>query len=301
MENKSYTVTIELAKSSQEVFDAINDVTNWWSKDFEGKSTNLDDEFIINHPNAHYSKQKLIEVIPGKKVAWLVTESQLNWLKNNRQEWTRTKMIFEITAKDDKTELRFTHEGLTPDKECYTMCEKGWDLIVGDWLLHLITTGKPSEEMQKAGEIRAKALKTNSSFHSSITAKVSAKQAFEGICRVNEWWGHIEGRTEKLNDIFMYRPNATWVKIKITECNERKIVWHVTDSYLHFQENKTEWTGTDMVFNIVENGDSTQINFTHLGLVPGVACYQNCIKGWAHYFNSSLLQLLTTGKGQLNK
>ncbi|HEU5166188.1 MAG TPA: SRPBCC domain-containing protein [Chitinophagaceae bacterium] len=159
MSNKSYTTTIEVAQSSKEVFNAVNDVTKWWSKDFEGNSTKLDDEFIIEHPNQHYSKQKLVEVIPGKKVVWLVTESNLNWIKTNKEEWTNTKMIFEISTKGDKTVLQFTHEGLVPEKECYAMCEKGWDIIIKDWLFHFITVGMPSGEMAKAAEIRNQLLK----------------------------------------------------------------------------------------------------------------------------------------------
>jgi hypothetical protein len=142
MKSKSYTKTIEVAQKPQEVFNAISDVTNWWSKDFEGKSKNINDAFIIHHPHQHYSKQKLIEVIPGKKMVWLVTESKLDWIKNNKSEWTNTKLIFEITTNDDKTELYFTHEGLTPEKECYAMCEKGWEIVVGDLLLKRIITVK---------------------------------------------------------------------------------------------------------------------------------------------------------------
>ena len=66
MKKNSYAATIEVAQSPQEVFKAINDVTNWWSKDFEGSSTKLNDEFIIHHPNQHYSKQKLIEFNQNK-------------------------------------------------------------------------------------------------------------------------------------------------------------------------------------------------------------------------------------------
>ncbi len=74
----------------------------------------------------------------------------------------------------------------------------------------------------------------------------------------------FNGETEKLNDVFAYHPNDTWVTFKITECiPDKKIVWHVTDCYLHFQNNKTEWNNTDVVFEIAKNGNSTQINFTH--------------------------------------
>lgn len=154
MENNNYAITIEATQKPAEVFNAICDVTNWWSKDFEGASCKINDVFIINHPHQHYSKQQLIEVIPGKKMTWLVTASKLDWLKNNKAEWTNTKLVFEITPVNDKTMLRFTHEGLTPEKECYALCAKGWDIVVGRWLPHLITNGKPSEEMAKASQIR---------------------------------------------------------------------------------------------------------------------------------------------------
>ncbi|MGZ3840351.1 MAG: SRPBCC family protein [Flavisolibacter sp.] len=154
MTKRCYGATIELTQSPKEVFNAITSVTKWWSKDFQGNSTKLNDEFIINHPNQHYSKQKLVEVIPGKKVVWLVTESKLNWLKSNKEEWSNTEMVFEIRPKGDKTVLHFTHEGLTPDKECYAMCEKGWDIVIKNWLYHLIAVGTPSTEMAMASEIR---------------------------------------------------------------------------------------------------------------------------------------------------
>jgi len=145
MEKKSFTATIEVAKTPQAVFKYItNDVAKWWGgKDLKGSSTYLHDEFIINHPNAHYSKQQLIEVIPGKKIVWLVTESTLYWLQKNKHEWTNTKMIFKIIAKEDKTVLHFTHQGLVPGMECYSMCHEGWNTVIKDYLFHLITDNKP--------------------------------------------------------------------------------------------------------------------------------------------------------------
>jgi hypothetical protein len=139
---ESFTATIEVAKSQQEVFNCIKEVPKWWSKDFEGSSINLNDEFIIHHPERHYSRQKLVEVIPGKKIVWLVTESKLNWLQKDRSEWTNTKMIFEISIDNGKTILRFTHEGLVPEKECYEMCSKGWSTVIKDWLFNYITNDK---------------------------------------------------------------------------------------------------------------------------------------------------------------
>jgi len=123
----------------------------------------LNDEFVIYHPNQHYSKQKLVEVVQDKKIVWLVTDSTLYWLQNNKQEWTNTKMNFELTTAGNKTTLHFTHEGLTPQRECYTICEKGWTMIIKSWLLHCITYGTEAAEMTMAAEISNKILadKTN--------------------------------------------------------------------------------------------------------------------------------------------
>src|ERR1700754_714146 len=114
--NKNFSATIEVSKSQQYVFDRItNDVAKWWGgKDLTGGTKKLNDEFIIHHPGAHYSKQRLMEVIPNEKIVWLVTESTLDWLQEDKQEWENTKMIFEITTRGDKTILHFTHEGLVP-------------------------------------------------------------------------------------------------------------------------------------------------------------------------------------------
>ena len=140
----------------------------------------------------------------------------------------------------------------------------------------------------------------NENYNCSITANITAKEAFNGICRVTEWWSkNIEGKTEKQNDIFTYRPNDTWVIFTITEfVPDKKIVWHVTDCYLPWLTNKTEWKNTDVVFEIAEDGNLTKINFTHIGLVPEIECYAGCVKGWDQYFKGSLLKLLTTGKGE---
>lgn len=142
MTSQSYTATIEVANTPDDVFNHITDVSKWWSKDFEGCSANLNDEFVICHPGQHYSKQRLTEVVPGKKVVWLVTDSKLSWLEKDKEEWTNTKIIFEIILKGDKTVLHFTHEGLVPEKECYIRCTQGWDMVIKDWLLRFITSGK---------------------------------------------------------------------------------------------------------------------------------------------------------------
>jgi hypothetical protein len=300
---ESFSATIETTKSPQVVFNAINDVTNWWSKDFEGNSTKLNDEFIINHPNQHYSKQKLIQVVPSKKIVWLVTESKLNWLKNNTEEWTNTQMIFEISTKDDKTILHFTHDGLTPEKECYAMCEKGWNMIIKDWLFHLIIVGTPSKEMDKAAEIRNQYLENktkieNKNYHRTVTVNTSPEEAMKKISQVNLWWKKdFLGSAEKLNDKFTVPfGEPSFVDFFVSEFMPgKKVVWKVTDCYLSWFQDKKEWNNTEVVFQLSKENGKTKIDFTHVGLVPEIECYNVCENGWNGHINT-LEKFINEGK-----
>lgn len=303
MEKTNYTATIEVAQSAKEVFDAITDVTNWWSKDFEGNSTNLNDEFVIHHPNQHYSKQKLVEVTPNKKMTWLITESKLNWLTNNQQEWTDTKIIFEISAKDNKTVLHFTHERLVPEKECYAMCEKGWDIVIKEWLFHLITEGTQSEGMAKAAEIRNQHFK-NKNYHRTITVDATSAEAMKKISQINNWWKHdFTGSAEKLNDEFTVlfgdlNGEKSFVNFVVNEfVPNKKTVWKVSDCNLPWFKDKKEWNNTEVVFEISSDNNKTQIDFTHIGLVPGVEFYEACEKGWDGHVTNSLVSFINDGKG----
>ncbi|MEN9522261.1 MAG: hypothetical protein RL065_638 [Bacteroidota bacterium] len=141
MENKDFTTSFLVEQSAAKVFEAINNVREWWQGEINGKSHQLNDEFVYNMMDFHITTQKVVEIIQNKKVVWLITESNLNSFTNHT-EWTGTKVIFEISEAGNKTELRFTHVGLTPKFQCYGDCSGAWSELVGKSLHSLITTGK---------------------------------------------------------------------------------------------------------------------------------------------------------------
>jgi hypothetical protein len=134
-------------QTPNEVFKAITNVRGWWSEGIEGHTTQPNDEFIFQVKDVHYSKQKLVEVIPNKKVVWLVTESHMTFIQD-KSEWTGTKVIFEISQKGNQTQLVFTHEGLVPQVECYEACSPAWTQYVQHSLYRLITTGKGDPNLE---------------------------------------------------------------------------------------------------------------------------------------------------------
>ncbi|WP_316632434.1 SRPBCC domain-containing protein [uncultured Flavobacterium sp.] len=141
MATSNFTTTILVDNSKEEAFNAINDVCGWWQGEVEGSTDKLNDEFSYNVPGIHFSKQKIVEIIPNEKIEWLVTDSKLSFVKN-QTEWTGTKIVFEISDVNNKTQVRFSHLGLVPEFECYGDCSNAWGKLIQESLLSLITTGK---------------------------------------------------------------------------------------------------------------------------------------------------------------
>ncbi|HYJ65290.1 MAG TPA: SRPBCC domain-containing protein [Parafilimonas sp.] len=145
MNTQDFSTTLLVEQTPAEVFNAINNVRAWWFGEIEGSTDKLNDEFTYKYETFHYTKQKLTEVIPNKKIVWLVTESNLSFVED-KNEWTGTKIIFDITEKDNKTEVRFTHQGLVPKSECYNECSNAWSGIVRNNLYKLITKKEKAEK-----------------------------------------------------------------------------------------------------------------------------------------------------------
>ncbi len=141
-------------------------------------------------------------------------------------------------------------------------------------------------------------------FTATFSVPQTPEEAFAAISNPRGWWSEeIEGGTEKPGDEFSYHyKDMHRCKMRVTKAIPgEKMVWLVLDNYFSFTQDRTEWKGTSVIFEISRAGGETQIRFTHLGLVPEYECFGVCSNAWGSLIGGSLKSLITTGKGYPNK
>ncbi len=140
MTTSDFTTTILVDQTPKQVFDAINNVRGWWSEEIEGSTDKLNDEFKYHYEDVHRCQMKIIESVPNTKVVWLVLDNYFKFTED-KTEWIGTKIVFEIAEQDNKTQLRFTHQGLVPEYECFDICKDAWTQYIQQSLRSLVSTG----------------------------------------------------------------------------------------------------------------------------------------------------------------
>jgi uncharacterized protein YndB with AHSA1/START domain len=150
MEESNFTTTFVVNQTPVQVFAAINNVRGWWSESVEGITGRPGEEFLYYYKDVHISKMKIIELVPNERVVWLVLENQFNFTAD-KTEWKGNRIVFDISKVGEKTQLRFTQEGLVPAYECYNICHDAWTSYIQGSLKDLITTGKGRPNEKEGG------------------------------------------------------------------------------------------------------------------------------------------------------
>ncbi len=143
----------------------------------------------------------------------------------------------------------------------------------------------------------------NKDFTSTISVEKSPEAAFNAIKNFRGWWSEdIEGATDQTGEIFFYHyKDVHLCKMKlIEEVAGKKLVYEVVDNQFSFTKDKTEWIGTQLIFDITGDDKQATVKFTHKGLVPEYECYNVCNDAWTGFIQKSLKDFINTGKGQPN-
>lgn len=149
-----FTTAFTVERTPREVFEAITNVRGWWSQEVEGVTDQVGGEFEYHYQDVHRCTICVTELVPGRKVAWLVLANYFNFIED-QTEGQDTQVVFEISETAGGAEVRFTHVGLAPQYECYDVCSNAWGGYLGGSLRNLINTGEGQPNLKEAGDAPA--------------------------------------------------------------------------------------------------------------------------------------------------
>ncbi|WP_316809910.1 SRPBCC domain-containing protein [Pedobacter heparinus] len=299
MKTKDFTTTILVDATAQEVFNAINNVRGWWSENIEGDTDKLNSEFVYHYQDVHRARMRIIEIVPDEKMVWHVLDNFFKFTKDE-SEWKDTRIIFEISGKNGKTQLTFTHEGLVPEYECFNVCHDAWTHYVQDSLKDLIVTGKGSptpkdaEETQSPDQhVSAEQTGTKSICH-RLLIEAPAEKVYAALTTqggLAGWWTPETTAKAETGSVSRFAFGPTYFKeMKIEELKPySRVKWLCLHAY-------EEWIGTTLTFELEPHARGSILLFHHDGWAAYTPEFASCSYDWALFFRS-LKSYCETGKG----
>ena len=141
VKTQDYQCSITTKIAPKETFNKISQISKWWSTNFEGESSKPGDVFTVRFKSGDRYTIKIGEMIPDKKIIWNVIDSDQTW-HADRDEWTGTKIVWEISPEKSGSRATMTHIGLVSEFECYDQCKMGWDWLMKESLSKYLDVGK---------------------------------------------------------------------------------------------------------------------------------------------------------------
>ncbi|WP_448634136.1 SRPBCC family protein [Pedobacter panaciterrae] len=301
MKNEDFTTTILVDATASDVFSAINNVRGWWSENIDGDTDKLNSEFLYHYQDVHRAKMRITELVPNKKVAWHVLDNYFKFTKDE-SEWKDTNVVFEISEKDGKTQLKFTHQGLVPDYECFNVCHDAWTHYIQDSLKDLILTGKGDATPKNVEEGTLKTQlpenelsreQTKSIYH-KLLIEAPVEKVYSALTTqkgLGGWWTPDTVAKPEVGSIARFAFGPSYFKeMEITELKPYSSVkWLCLKAY-------EEWVGTTITFELEPHRKGSTLSFHHDGWAAYTSEFAGCSFDWA-LFLRSLKLLCETGKG----
>lgn len=124
-------------------------------------------------------------------------------------------------------------------------------------------------------------------------------QALATQAGLRGWWTETCTANAKVGGLATFEFGQVRKVMRIEKLDpNREVRWSCLEADIagHGLRRGDEWVGTEMVFKLTPQGDSTRLDFEHIGLTPALECYQLCNDGWTHFMNS-LRRLAEDGRG----
>ena len=147
----NFQKTIQVTTTKENVFEAVTTgISNWWGNVDNSNIFEIGDEFSIFFEEQTEWRFVISKLEKFNEVRWKCihanhTFSGLNGIK---KEWLDSEIIFNFKELEENTfELYFEHNGLTPDLNCYEICDAGWTYFIVTSLKQFLEAGKGSPNL----------------------------------------------------------------------------------------------------------------------------------------------------------
>ncbi|MBS1659524.1 MAG: hypothetical protein JST68_00595 [Bacteroidetes bacterium] len=134
MKNNNYRISLAPIELSATLWQQVLNVHAWWAQDTRGNPRQQGDSFTVRFGKTYATF--IVSELTEDRMVWTAGDSYLDLLADT-QEWTGTRLVFQHSGNS----LDITHDGLTPEKECFKDCEQGWNFFLGHSLLKYLREG----------------------------------------------------------------------------------------------------------------------------------------------------------------
>lgn len=140
MSPRGYATALVLCATPDRVLTAVTNPRAWWGEAVEGRADVVGEEFTFDVRGVHWSRLRVIEAGPTR-VVWGVVDARIEYV-DDADEWTGTRIVFDLEQVPEGTRVSFTHDGLLPELACYDSCSVAWASLLHDSLRRLVVEGR---------------------------------------------------------------------------------------------------------------------------------------------------------------
>jgi len=135
-QKENYSQDISVNTTIEKVFVALTEnIDLWWGKT-EKCLTKVGDKFTVSFGDANWSFQ-VTEFEPNTKLTWECIGGNPDF----NAEWIGDTLYWNIEKQNDKVKISLLQNGLTPDMNCYEICNRGWNHYITKSLQTYLETG----------------------------------------------------------------------------------------------------------------------------------------------------------------
>ncbi|MBT3054210.1 MAG: SRPBCC domain-containing protein [Candidatus Thiodiazotropha sp. (ex Codakia orbicularis)] len=144
-----------------------------------------------------------------------------------------------------------------------------------------------------------------SNYQTSISCPVPAERAYRAITQeMSAWWTPMSRQFSNIGDRARtdFGGTSYWIFEAVTLNKPDLVELECCESHMVADDldDTEEWLGTRLKFDIREQDGRSTITLIHIGLTPGMQCYEICKAGWDHYIDGSLKYYLNGMGGRPN-